>query len=329
MRRLVLFAVYLLAPSVAAGQPTYGILPLDPNSAERMASIEALRSKGPALAGAFKAHTGRGPKGEQMPYRLFTPSRLEAGRTYPLVVFLHGAGGSGTDNLRQLQGANVFGALVWTLPENQQRHPAFVLAPQSDVNWPCTIYDPKNPPKTLADIEYCPPEALGLGAGLAFQIIDRLRDPAHRSGAHLRHRPLNGRRWRLAMIAQRPRLGSRAGVLPTSRHGQGGEGRSYLELPWGCRWSRAWPRARDDQALRKVGGRPRHTEHAGVGTTCSCGPTPSRAHRMAVRAQTVTADADLDGQIGGLLGRSCFTSLLNCAPAPSMIEGDILGREQE
>ena len=29
-------------------------------------------------------------KGERMPYRLFTPARLETGRAYPLVVFLHG-----------------------------------------------------------------------------------------------------------------------------------------------------------------------------------------------------------------------------------------------
>ena len=71
-----------------------------------------------------------------MPYRLFAPRGIVAGRTYPLVVFLHGAGGSGTDNIRQLQGANVFGALAWTLPEHQATHPAFVLAPQTNVNWP-------------------------------------------------------------------------------------------------------------------------------------------------------------------------------------------------
>ena len=82
-----------------------------------------------------------------MPYRLFTPAPLIAGRTYPLIVFLHGAGGSGTDNEKQLQGANVFGALVWTLPDHQARHPAFVVAPQSNVNWPCTIFDPRHPPK--------------------------------------------------------------------------------------------------------------------------------------------------------------------------------------
>jgi predicted peptidase len=47
-----------------------------------------------------------------MPYRLFTPAHVEPGQAYPLVVSLHGAGGSGTDNAKQLEGGNVFGALV-------------------------------------------------------------------------------------------------------------------------------------------------------------------------------------------------------------------------
>ena len=206
MRPLTL-ALCLSATIAAAPRPQYGILPLDPNSAERLVPIEALKSKAPVLQEAFTRHVFRNPKGERMPYRLFTPAGLEPGRTYPLVVFLHGAGGSGTDNARQLQGANIFGALVWTLPENQQRHPAFVLAPQSDVNWPCTLYDPKNPPKTLADIKYCPPDALGLGAGLAFEIIDSLlgRLPIDRARIYVTGHSMGGAgTWH--MIAQRPRF---------------------------------------------------------------------------------------------------------------------------
>jgi len=135
--------------SNAAGQDPPKLLPDAPNSARRGVPIEALKSRGLALAAVFSPHVYKNAKGESMPYRLYTPARLEPGRTYPLVVFLHGAGGSGADNLKQLQGANMFGALSWTLPEIQQRHPAFVVAPQSDVNWACTLFDPKNPPKTL------------------------------------------------------------------------------------------------------------------------------------------------------------------------------------
>jgi len=70
-----------------------------------------------------------------MPYRLFRPC-VEPGRRYPLVLFLHGSGGSGTDNVMQLDRTNWFGGLVWALPEKQKRHPCFVVAPQSNENWP-------------------------------------------------------------------------------------------------------------------------------------------------------------------------------------------------
>lgn len=270
MRHLFLAMFFLLALAATAAQPQYGILPLAPKSPERMAPIDALRSRGPALAEAFKAHVFRNPKGEQMPYRLFTPGRLEPGRTYPLVVFLHGAGGSGTDNVKQLQGGNVFGALVWTLPENQQRFPAFVLAPQSDVNWACTIYDPNNPPKTLADLKYCPPEALGLGAGLAFEIIDSLLGslPIDRSRIYVTGHSMGGAgTWH--MIAQRPRFF--AAAVPVCGHPLPATATAVKDVPiwnfYGVE-DEIEPVATSRvmiEALRQVGGSPRHTEYAGVG----------------------------------------------------------------
>jgi len=270
MRHLALGTLCLVAATAAAGQSRYGILPLDPNSAERLVPIEALKSKAPVLQEAFTRHVFRNPKGERMPYRLFTPAGLEPGRTYPLVVFLHGAGGSGTDNARQLQGANIFGALVWTLPENQQRHPAFVLAPQSDVNWPCTLYDPKNPPKTLADIKYCPPDALGLGAGLAFEIIDSLlgRLPIDRARIYVTGHSMGGAgTWH--MIAQRPRFF--AAAVPVCGHPLVATAEAIKNVPI---WN--FHGVADDiepvttsrlmiDTLRKVGSAPRHTEYAGVG----------------------------------------------------------------
>lgn len=40
--------------------------------------------------------------GKSLPYRLVKPAAVEAGKTYPLVLFLHGAGERGTDNTKQL-----------------------------------------------------------------------------------------------------------------------------------------------------------------------------------------------------------------------------------
>jgi predicted peptidase len=39
---------------------------------------------------------------KSLPYRLIKPSGTEPGKTYPLVLFLHGAGERGTDNAKQL-----------------------------------------------------------------------------------------------------------------------------------------------------------------------------------------------------------------------------------
>ncbi len=248
----------------------WGVLPLDPRSAERTAPIEALKRQGPALAEAFARHVYRNAKGEQMPYRLFTPARLDAGRTYPLVVFLHGAGGGGTDNVGQLRGANMFGALIWTLPEHQQHHPAFVLAPQSDVNWPCTIFDPQNPPKTIADIKFCPPGDLGIGARLAFEIIDSLlaRLPIDLARIYVTGHSMGGAgTWH--MIAHRPRFF--AAAVPVCGHPLPATAGIVKDVPI---WN--FHGAADDvepvatsrvmiEALRRAGGHPRHTEYKGIG----------------------------------------------------------------
>ncbi len=270
MRRLIAVVLCLSLAAAAAAQRRYDLLSLDPYCAERQAPIEALKRAAPALAGAFSRHVYRNPKGEQMPYRLFTPTRLAAGRTYPLVIFLHGAGGSGSDNDKQLQGANIFGALVWTLPEHQRRHAAFVVAPQSDVNWPCTVFDPKNPPKTLADIKYCPPGALGVGARLAFEIVDSLLaalpiDPAR---IYVTGHSMGGAgTWH--MIAQRPWFF--AAAVPVCGHPLTATARAINRVPvWNFHGvaDNVEPVATSRAmiaALRAAGGKPRQTEYERVG----------------------------------------------------------------
>ncbi|MBP7303247.1 MAG: alpha/beta fold hydrolase [Fervidobacterium sp.] len=66
-----------------------------------------------------------------MPYRLFEP-KIEHGKKYPLIVFLHGVGQRGCDNQAQIT-ANE-GATIWVTDEIQEDHPCFVLAPQCPEN---------------------------------------------------------------------------------------------------------------------------------------------------------------------------------------------------
>ena len=80
----------------------------------------------------FEARTYTAPSGEELQYRFFRPPNYDHGKTYPLIVFLHGASGRGSDNLTQLTGSRWIGTGFWTDPDRQARNPAFILAPQVD-----------------------------------------------------------------------------------------------------------------------------------------------------------------------------------------------------
>jgi predicted peptidase len=68
---------------------------------------------------------------ESLPYRLFTPLHYDQKKKYPLVLYLHGGGGRGNDNLKQIDGGNGYLIDLFTGGEAQARYPSFVLAPQS------------------------------------------------------------------------------------------------------------------------------------------------------------------------------------------------------
>ena len=82
-----------------------------------------------------------------MSYRLFTPVNYNPAQAYPLVLFLHGSGESGTDNEAQLI-ANQ-GATIWAKPEEQAKHPCFVLAPQARDTWTDDSVATNNPREDL------------------------------------------------------------------------------------------------------------------------------------------------------------------------------------
>jgi len=71
--------------------------------------------------------------GQHMPYRLYVPDNYDSKKSYPLVLFLHGGGERGMDNEAQLT-ANQ-GATIWAKPEEQDKHPCFVLAPQARLDY--------------------------------------------------------------------------------------------------------------------------------------------------------------------------------------------------
>ena len=67
-----------------------------------------------------------------LPYRLFEPERKN-GEVYPMVLFLHDSGGTGSDNLSQFSDL-IVPPTVWAFPENQTKHPCYVLVPQDQID---------------------------------------------------------------------------------------------------------------------------------------------------------------------------------------------------
>ncbi|HVQ41611.1 MAG TPA: prolyl oligopeptidase family serine peptidase [Vicinamibacterales bacterium] len=88
-------------------------------------------SQAPGAPGAPFAPRAFARDGKIMPYRLFVPDEAARRQPLPLVVWLHGASGMGTDNLGQItEGGNDIGSRLWVRPDIQAKYPSFVVAPQ-------------------------------------------------------------------------------------------------------------------------------------------------------------------------------------------------------
>jgi predicted peptidase len=121
-------AALIVACSAGAGEKAAAA------PADRRQAIDKTLRRLEGASTKFEARAYRDGKGALLPYRLFRPPAVP-GTKYPMIVFLHGSNGAGADNLRQISGANLLGSSLWILPENQRRHPAFVLVPQAMEDW--------------------------------------------------------------------------------------------------------------------------------------------------------------------------------------------------
>lgn len=74
----------------------------------------------------FEKMTFVSSDGNILNYRLLKPENEKAGKKYPLVIFLHGAGERGNDNQKQL----IHGSQMFLNPVNREKYPAYVLFPQ-------------------------------------------------------------------------------------------------------------------------------------------------------------------------------------------------------
>ncbi|MGL5317367.1 MAG: prolyl oligopeptidase family serine peptidase [Bacteroidales bacterium] len=75
---------------------------------------------------AFEGKIYLSSNGDTIRYRELTPSSMSGKKKFPLVLFLHGAGERGSDNLKQMK----HGSSMFLNPVNRESFPAFVLMPQ-------------------------------------------------------------------------------------------------------------------------------------------------------------------------------------------------------
>lgn len=69
-------------------------------------------------------------KGDTMPYRLLIPEGYDPSKTYPIILFLHGAGEVGNNNTTQLVNCGK----AFLRDSIRKNYPAFVLVPQCAKN---------------------------------------------------------------------------------------------------------------------------------------------------------------------------------------------------
>lgn len=196
----------------------------------------------------------------ELAYRVLAPAGVKAGARYPLVLFLHGAGERGTDNLAQLKYLPAWLAE----PANREAFPCFVVAPQcrpekkwADVDWSSGKSSPQKPVPTL--------DMLGAIAALEETLRREPVDPAR---VYLTGLSMGGYgSWDLA--ARMP--GRFAAVLPICGGGDEATAPKLAKLPIWCFHGdadQAVPVERSRsmiEALRAAGGEPRYSELAGVG----------------------------------------------------------------
>ena len=84
---------------------------------------------------------------DTIPYRILYPENYDSTQTYPLVLFLHGAGERGNDNEKQL----IHGARLFLDHENRRDFPCIVLVPQcpADSYWSSAKVDRSSYPVML------------------------------------------------------------------------------------------------------------------------------------------------------------------------------------
>lgn len=208
----------------------------------------------PSRESLMAGKTYQGRQGRTIPYRLFVPGKYDRQQRYPLVLYLHGGGGLGSDNLKQIQGGNGFILDLFISPQTQARYPCLVVAPQSDdEGW-------------VEDNSITPSDQLRLVLGL----IEHLQQTysLDRARLYIAGQSLGGF-GTFAIMALRPDLF--AAAVAICGGGDESKVRAMARVPvWAFHGDQDESVSVEESrsmiaALRRAGGRPKYTEYKGEG----------------------------------------------------------------
>jgi len=205
-------------------------------------------------------YTGGEYENEPFEYRLLKPARLEEGKRYPVVLFLHGAGERGDDNRAQLK------YLPEWMAEKEYRakYPAIVIAPQcrKERRW--------------VDVDWGDDKSVGMPAEpshqmkVAMGILDHVLEnyPVDKRRIYLTGLSMGGYgSWDLAM--RRPKMF--AAVAPVCGGGDESKAKLLVDVPiyaYHGDQDQAVPVERTRKmiaAINQAGGTPKYKELPGVG----------------------------------------------------------------
>lgn len=198
----------------------------------------------------------KGSQGRTMPYRLYVPENYDKHKHYPLVLYLHGGGGRGDDNRKQIEGGNGYIVDLLVARSTQAKNPSIVVVPQApDEGW-------------VSDDSTTATRYLSL-------VLDLIKDLDSSYSVDSNRRYVLGQSMggfgTFASITMQPKMF--AAAVPLCGGGDESKAEQIAHIPiWAFHGELDQAvkveRSRDMiAALAKAGGKPRYTEYKGEGHT--------------------------------------------------------------
>jgi predicted peptidase len=192
-------------------------------------------------------------------YRLMKPEgyKDDGKHSYPLVIFLHGAGERGKDNAAQLK----HGVADFAKDDSRKKYPCFLIAPQCPASQVWVYGSLKNLSKTKPAVE---------AGEMVLALLDELKKEFRIDSKRIYLTGLSmGGYGTWELLARKPDLF--AAAMPICGGGDVKKAEKIAKIPIWCFHGDkdgAVPVARSREmieAIKKAGGEPKYTEYEGVG----------------------------------------------------------------